>query len=38
MKKEMKGEVDKTLTQYYRYMDTFEEPDPYAVGKVALVE
>jgi hypothetical protein len=34
----MKGEVEKTLSQYYRYMDTFEEPDPSATGKVPLVE
>ena len=24
MKQQMKGEVDKTLSQYYRYMETFE--------------
>ena len=30
MKKEMKGDVDKTLQQYYRYMETFEEDDPNA--------
>jgi hypothetical protein len=24
MKKEIKSEVDKTLEQYYRYMDTFQ--------------
>ena len=24
MKKEMKGEVDKTVSQYYKYMETFE--------------
>lgn len=23
----MKGEVDKTLSQYYRYMETLEEGD-----------
>ena len=28
MKKEMKGDVDRTLQQYYRYMETFEEDDP----------
>ena len=25
MKKEIKGEVNKTLEQYYRYIETFEE-------------
>lgn len=34
----MKGEVDKTLSQYYKYMDTFEDPDSSAVGKVPLME
>ena len=24
----MKGEVNRTLQQYYRYMETFEEDDP----------
>lgn len=33
----MKSEVDKTLSQYYRYMDTLEEPDPSAQGKVPLM-
>lgn len=33
----MKDEVDKTLNQYYRYMETLEEPDASAVGKVPLV-
>lgn len=34
----MKGEVDKTLSQYYKYMDTFEEPDLANAGKIPLVE
>lgn len=25
MRREIKGEVDKTLEQYYRYIETFEE-------------
>lgn len=33
----MKGEVDKTLSQYYRYMETLEEPDA-STGRVPLVE
>ena len=37
MKKEMRGEVDKTLSQYYRYMETLEEPDA-STGKVPLME
>lgn len=27
MRKEIKGEVDKTLEQYYRYISTFEGDD-----------
>lgn len=38
IKREMKGEVDKTLSQYYKYMDTFDEPDLSGTGKVPLVE
>jgi hypothetical protein len=37
----MQGEVDKTLSQYYRYMETFEESDPAVttgVIKEALIE
>ena len=34
----MRGEVDKTLSQYYRYMETLEEPDGGEGGKVPLVE
>lgn len=28
MQSEIHAEVDGTLAQYYRYMETFEEPDP----------
>lgn len=34
----MKGEVDKTLQQYYKYMDTFDEPDLPGTGKVPLMD
>lgn len=37
MKQEMRGEVDKTLNQYYKYMEALEEADP-AVGRVPVVE
>lgn len=28
IKRELKGDVDRTLQQYYRYMETFEDDDP----------
>jgi hypothetical protein len=33
MKTEIKSEVDRTLEQYYRYIDTFQETDGKKMGK-----